>query len=302
MDVKREWFEKDYYAILGVSPDANEKEIQKSYRKLARDLHPDQNPGDKKAEERFKDVSAAYDVIGDPNIRSKYDEARQMGPRGMGGFSSNFGGQPGDLSDLINSMFSSGSPFEQATHPRPQKGANQQAQLRLTFDESITGIETSVTVHAQSGTSQSAKIRIPAGVEDGQRIRLKGKGDPGPHGGPSGDLIVIIRVSPHTLFGREDTNLTVQVPVSFLQAALGADIQIPTYPNGSVKLRLPAGTQTGSTFRIKEAGIHDGDATGDLLVTIEITVPQKLDEQQEKALKDLRDLFPEGHNELTEEA
>ncbi len=297
MDVKREWFEKDYYAILGVSPEANEREIQKAYRKLARDLHPDQNPGDEKAEERFKDVSAAYDVIGDPNTRSKYDEARQMGPRGMGGFSSNLGGQPFDLSDLINSMVSGGSSFGQATHSRPPKGANQQTQLRLTFDESITGIETSVTVGAQS-----VKIRIPAGVEDGQRIRLKGKGDPGPHGGPSGDLIVIIRVSPHTLFGREETNLTIQVPVSFLQAALGADIEIPTYPNGSVKLRLPAGTQTGTTFRIKEAGIHDGDATGDLLVTIEITVPQKLDEQQEKALNDLRDLFPEDPNELTEEA
>jgi len=299
VDVKREWFEKDYYQTLGVLPDAKEKDIQKAYRKLARDLHPDQNPGDTKAEERFKDVSAAYDVIGDPETRAKYDEARQMGPGGMGGFSSNFGGQTGDFSDLINSMFSGGAPFGQATHPRPQKGANQQAQLRLTFDESISGIETSVTSGTQSGMTQSVKMRIPAGVEDGQRIRLKGKGNAGSHGGPSGDLIVIIRVSPHALFGREDMNLTLQLPVSFLQAALGSDIQVPTYPNGSVTLRLPPGTQTGSTFRIKKGGIQGVDGTGDLLVTVEITVPQQLDKQQEKALQELKDLFPEDHNDQT---
>ena len=293
MDVKREWFEKDYYQTLGVSPDAKEKDIQKAYRTLARDLHPDQNPGDIKAEERFKDVSAAYDVIGDPETRAKYDEARQMGPGGMGGFSSNFSGQTGDISDLINSMFSGGGSFGQATHPRPHKGANQQAQLRLTFDESINGIETSVTSGTQSGATQSVKMRIPAGVEDEQRIRLKGKGSPGSHGGPSGDLIVIIRVTPHEIFGRDEMNLTLQLPVTFIEAALGDDIQVPTYPNGSVTLRLPAGTQTGSTFRVKGEGIKDEKTSGDLLVTVEITVPQKLDKQQEKALQELKDLFPE---------
>jgi len=293
VDVKREWFEKDYYQTLGVSPDAKEKDIQKAYRKLARDLHPDQNPGDIKAEERFKDVSAAYDVIGDHETRAKYDEARQMGPGGMGGFSSNFSGQAGDISDLINSMFSGGGSFGQATHQRPRKGANQQAQLRLTFDESINGIETSVTSGTQSGATQSVKMRIPAGVEDEQRIRLKGKGSPGSHGGPSGDLIVIIRVTPHEIFGRDEMNLTLQLPVTFIEAALGDDIQVPTYPNGSVTLRLPAGTQTGSTFRVKGEGIKDDKTSGDLLVTVEITVPQKLDKQQEKALQELKDLFLE---------
>jgi molecular chaperone DnaJ len=299
VDVKREWFEIDYYSILGVSPDAKEKDIQKAYRKLARDLHPDQNPGDTKAEERFKDVSAAYDVIGDPETRSKYDEARQMGPGGMGGFSTNFNGQTGDISDLINSMFSGEASFGQATHSRPQKGENHQAQLRLSFDESINGIETSVTSGTQSGKTQSVKMRIPAGVEDGQRIRLKGKGSPGSHGGPSGDLIVIIRVTPHERFGRDEMNFTLQLPVSFIEAALGADIQIPTYPSGSVTLRLPAGTQTGSTFRVKGEGIKDEKTSGDLLVTVEITVPQQLDKQQKKALQELKDLFPANPNDQT---
>ena len=297
MDVKREWFEKDYYQTLGVSRDAKEKDIQKAYRKLARDLHPDQNPGDTKAEERFKDVSAAYDVIGDPQTRGKYDEARQMGPGGMGGFSSNFSGQAGDISDLINSMFSGGASYGQTAHPRPQKGANQQAQLRLSFDESINGIETSVTSATESGATQSVKIRIQACVEDQQRIRLRGKGRLGAHGGPSGDLIVIIRVTPHELFGRDEMNLTLQLPVTFIEAALGADIQVPTYPAGFVTLRLPAGTQTGSTFRVKGEGVKDLLTSGDLLVTVEITVPQTLDKQQEKALQELKDLFPGTPND-----
>ena len=288
MEAKREWFEKDYYAVLGVSPDATEKHIQKAYRKLARDLHPDQNPGDTKAEERFKDVSAAYDVIGDPATRTKYDEARRMGP-GMGGFTSDFPGQTGDISDLINSMFGGG--FNQSRSPRPQRGPSHEAQLRLSFDEAITGIETSVTSGTGSGKSKAVKIRIPAGVEDGTRLRLKGKGGQGTDGGPSGDLIVIIRVSQHEIFEREGKNLLVDMPVSFIDAALGVDIEVPTYSDGLKKLRLPAGTQTGSTFRVKGAGVSDGESNGDLLVTINITVPTDLSESQRDALENLAELF-----------
>ena len=288
MDIKREWFEKDYYSTLGVSPDANEKAIQKAYRKLARDLHPDQNPNDTKAEERFKDVSAAYDVVGDPDTRSKYDEARRMGPGGAG-FSSNFGGQTGDFSDLINSMFGGG--FDQSHDQRQRRGATHEAQLRLTFDEAITGLETSVTAGKVSGSSQSVKIRIPATVEDGTRLRLKGKGGPGINGGPAGDLIVIIRVSAHDIFERDGTNLMLEIPVSFIDAALGADIQIPKYPNGTKKLRLPSGTQTGSTFRVKGEGITIGKSTGDLFVTVKITVPENIDEKQRAALEDISNLF-----------
>tara|TARA_Y100000768_G_scaffold117157_1_gene86529 strand:- start:3811 stop:4698 length:888 start_codon:yes stop_codon:yes gene_type:complete len=290
MEVKREWFEKDYYSVLGVSPDANEKQIQKAYRKLARDLHPDQNPGDTKAEERFKDVSAAYDVIGDPSTRSKYDEARRMGP-GMGGFSPNYSGQSGDISDLINGMFGGG--FSQSRSSRPQRGTSHEAQLRLSFDEAITGIETSVTSGTGSGKSKAVKIRIPAGVEDGTRLRLKGKGGQGTDGGPNGDLIVIIRVSEHEIFGREGKNLLIDMPVSFIDAALGIDIEVPTYSDGSKKLRLSAGTQTGSTFRVKGAGISDGELTGDLLVTITVTVPTDLTHIQRTALENLTELFAE---------
>ena len=289
MEAKREWFEKDYYSVLGVPADANEKQIQKAYRKLARDLHPDQNPGDTKAEERFKDVSAAYDVIGDPTTRSKYDEARRIGP-GMGGFSSNYSGQPGGISDLINSMFG-GDGFSQPGAQRPQRGTSHEAQLRLSFDEAVTGIETSVTSGTRSEQPNATKIRIPAGVEDGTRLRLKGKGGQGAHGGPNGDLIVIIRVSAHELFEREGKNLLTKVPVSFIDAALGTDIEVPTYHQGPKKLRLPAGTQTGSIFRIKGAGLTDGESNGDLLVTIYITVPKNLDENQRIALENLTDLF-----------
>ena len=296
MDVKREWFEKDFYQVLGVSPDANEKQIQKSYRKLARDLHPDQNPGDIKAEERFKDVSAAYDVIGDPKTRAKYDEARRMGP-GMGGFSSNFAGQTGDISDLINSMFAGGG-FNQPGNQRPQRGRSHEVQLNLNFDEAVTGIETSITAGTQSGNSNAVKIRIPAGVEDGTRLRLKGKGGSGAHGGPNGDLIVIIRVSSHDLFVRDGTNLMVDMPVSFIDAALGTDIEVDAYPEGSIKLRLPAGTQTGSVFRVKGAGISDGESNGDLLVTINITVPKELNDNQRSALENLSQLFTEDTPEL----
>ena len=290
MEVKREWFEKDYYSVLGVTPEANEKQIQKAYRKLARDLHPDQNPGDTKAEERFKDVSAAYDVIGDPASRSKYDEARRMGP-GMGGFSSDFSGQTGDISDLINSMMRGG--FNQSRSPRPQRGTSHEVQLRLSFDEAITGIETSVTSGTGSGKSKAVKIRIHAGVEDGTRLRLKGKGGHGTDGGPNGDLIVIIRVSDHEIFGREGKNLTVNMPVSFIDAALGTDIEVPTYHDGSKKLRLPAGTQTGSVFRVKGGGIQDSESDGDLLVTVNITVPKDLTKTQRTALENLEELFTE---------
>jgi molecular chaperone DnaJ len=307
VDVKREWFEKDYYAVLGVGSSASEKEIQQTYRKLARELHPDANPGDTAAEERFKEVAAAYDVVGDPETRGQYDQARQMGPGGgtsygggQGGFTFD-GSDMGDLSDLLGGMFSSGgSPFG-ARGPRPQQGRDQEAQLRLSFDESVSGVTTSVTISGGAdGGTRAIKVRIPAGVEDSQRIRLKGKGGAGANGGPAGDLFVLVLVNDHAIFGRDGLNLTLDLPITFDEAVLGADIKVPTYGGESVKLRLPPGTQPGRIFRVKGQGIHTEQAKGDLLVAVEVAVPAKLSKAQKEALvafAEASDESPRSHLE-----
>ena len=297
MDIKREWIEKDYYATLGVSPDASDKEIQSKYRELARELHPDKNPNDQKAEDRFKEVSTAYDVVGNPETRNQYDDVRRMGPSAMGGFSSQ-GTDFGNIGDLLNGMFGgSSNPFGSAGHNMPRPGAHQQAQLRLSFDEAIQGVTTSVATAGQDGTSQSVKIRIPAGVDDGKRIRVKGKGGKGSNGGPSGDLIVIIRVSPHKLFTREGRTLNLSLPVTFPEATLGADIQVPTYGGESVTLRLPPGTESGKTFRVKGKGITVGTSTGDFFVTVEIAIPKELNDQQISSLQQYAQTNPENPRE-----
>ena len=297
MDIKREWLEKDYYATLGVSSDASDKEIQSRYRKLARELHPDKNPGDQKAEDKFKEISTAYDVVGNPETRNQYDDVRRMGPSAMGGFSSQ-GADFGNLNDLLGGMFGgAGNPFGAAGNNIPRSGPHHQAQLRLSFDEAIEGITTSVTTGEIDGASHSVKIRIPAGVDDGKRIRVKGKGGKGSNGGPPGDLIVIIRVSPHTLFTREGKTLSLDLPVTFPEATLGADIQIPTYGGDPVTLRLPPGTESGKMFRVKGKGITVGASKGDLLVTIEIAIPKELNDEQITSLQAYAQTNPENPRE-----
>ena len=285
MDVKREWLEKDYYEALGVSTDVSDKEIQTSYRKLARELHPDKNPGDQKAEDRFKDVSTAYDVIGNPESRSQYDEVRRMGPSAMGGFSRQ-GADFGNLNDLLSGMFGSGgNPFEASGPNMARPGAHHQAQLRLSFDEAVSGVTTSVSIGGSDGGSRSVKIRIPSGVEDGKRIRVRGKGGAGFNGGPACDLIVIIRVSSHKLYGRDGNNLILTLPITYPEAVIGADIHVPTYEGDTVTLRLPPGTESGRTFRVKGRGIDTGDISGDLLVTVEVNVPKNLNPDQIETLQ-----------------
>ena len=212
-----------------------------------------------------------------------------MGGGGFGGGPGGFTfdvGDMGDLSDLLGGMFGGGGgPFGRGGAPRPQRGRDQEAQLRLSFDESVSGVTTSVTISGGlDGGTRAIKVRIPAGVEDGQRIRLKGKGGPGHNGGPAGDLYVEVLVNDHPIFGRDGKNLTLTLPVTFDEAALGADIKVPTYGGESVKLRLPAGTQQGRTFRVKGHGIDAGGRAGDLLVTVDIAVPAKLNKQQKAAL------------------
>ncbi|HEY8527413.1 MAG TPA: molecular chaperone DnaJ [Acidimicrobiales bacterium] len=360
MAAQREWFEKDYYRILGVSETASQKEIKNAYRKLSRKYHPDANPGDKAAEERFKEVSAAYDVIGDPEKRKEYDEVRRLGPMGAGfpggGAGAGAGGfrfeNLGDLGDVLGGLFGRA---RTRTGPGrgagPHRGRDLEAELHLAFEDAARGITTTVHLTSEATCSTCAgtgarpgttprpcprcdgrgvldenqgffsfstpcpqcggrgftvdepcptcrgrgiehrprevKVRIPAGVQDGQRIRLRGKGGPGRNGGPAGDLYVTVRVAPHRLFGRRGRDLTLTVPVTFPEAALGADIKVPTLDGGSVTVRIPPGTRSGRTFRVRGRGVATPKGTGDLLVTVEVAVPQKLSASERKAVEAL---------------
>jgi molecular chaperone DnaJ len=359
MAPQREWFEKDYYRILGVSDSATAKEIKSAYRKLSRQYHPDANPGDANAEERFKEISAAYDVIGDEARRKEYDEVRRLGP--MGGMG---GGAPGgptsfrfdNLSDMLGGLFGrarGGAPGAGTTArgTGPHRGQDLEAELHLDFEDAVRGLTTTLhltseavcsTCHgsgAKPGSSprqctqcegrgvlddnqgffsfstpcpmcagrgyliddpcttcvgtgiehrpREVKVRIPAGVEDGQRIRLRGRGGPGRNGGPPGDLYVTCRVNPHQLFNRRGSDITLTVPVTFPELALGTDLTVPTLDGSTVRLRVPPGTKSGRTFRVKDRGVTNKKGTGDLLVTVEVAVPQKLSAAERKAVEAL---------------
>jgi molecular chaperone DnaJ len=357
---QREWFEKDYYKTLGVPSTATPKEITSAYRKLAKKHHPDTNPGD---DELFKEITAAYDVLGDADKRKEYDEVRTLGPQ-AGGFPGGFGGggggfpgggtyrveDVGDFGDLFGGLFGRGRRGGGQTGP--QRGADVEAELHLTFEDAVRGVTTSVNLTTDarchtcggsgsapgtrpdpcprcggtgslqddqglfslsqicpqcsgrgtivthpcptcSGTgtehrNRSVKVRIPAGVEGGQRIRVKGRGAAGRGGGPSGDLYVIVHVGRHNLFGRKGRNLTLTVPVGFAEAALGTTLTVPTLDD-PVTLRVPAGTPSGRTFRVKGRGVPGGrkSPTGDLLVTVEVDVPDALTDEQRAAVEEL---------------
>lgn len=271
----KDLYEKDYYAILGVEKSADSDEIKKRYRKLARELHPDKTKGDKTLEERFKAVSEAYDILSDEKKRAEYDQARTLFQQGgipNGGFQGNFSaGGFGDLGDIFGNLFGG--------QRGPRRGADMQAQATISFRESING--TQLTFNSPSGP---VTTKIPAGVNDGAKIRVRGKGAPGEAG--AGDLYITINVAAHSVFSRKEENLLLTLPVTFPEAALGADISVPTLSGEEVTLRLPAGTANGKTLRIKGRGItkKDGSA-GDLLVTIEVSVPQRVDGKAKKALE-----------------
>lgn len=288
--MKREWFETDYYSVLGVAKDATQAEITKAYRQLARKYHPDTNPGDSAAEERFKEISTAYEVVGDEEKRSSYDQARQLGPMGAnsgGNQGPGFGFEGADIGDLLGSMFGGGGSGLFGDQPggryarikRP--GRDQEARLAISFDEALRGTTTSISLTDTSGP-RSLKVRIPAGVESGQRIRLRGKGGPGE---PPGDLYVIVDVGTHPIYGRKGPRLTLDLPVTMAEAALGAEVTIPTYGGDDITVRIPAGTQQGRKLRVRGGGAHDGDDAGDLLVTVNIAVPQNLSKKQVEALE-----------------
>ncbi len=348
---EREWFDKDYYKVLGLSTGATAKEITRAYRKLAKAHHPDTNPG---SEEKFKEVSGAYDVLGDAAKRKEYDEVRRLGPAAAGfgtpaGQSGGFnfsGGDMGDLGDLFGGLFGGGR------RNRAQRGADLETALHLGFRDAVVGVTTTVSLpsndachtchgsgaapgtgfvtcercqgkgtinddqgpfamssicpvcqgrggrietpcHTCHGTgrepsSRKVNVRIPAGVIDGQRIRIKAKGSPGSHGAPAGDLFVDVHVSPDARFGRRGRHVTTTAHVAVTQAILGTTVEVATL-DGPVTLKVPAGTQSGTTMRVRGRGVPAAgkNAAGDLLVTIDVTIPKKLNKEQRTAVERL---------------
>ncbi len=296
----QDWFSKDFYKTLGVPKDADQDQIKKAYRKLARDLHPDRNPGDSTSEQRFKEVGEAYAVLSDEQQRGQYDAVRAMGgggPRfqagGPGGagfedvFSGMFGGGAGGgggggtqyraqgFEDMLGNIFGGGG-FQRG----PQKGTDVAATTEVSFRQAAEG-ET-ITLRTTTGTITT---RLPVGVRDGQKIRLRGKGRPGTNGGPAGDLLLTVRVAKHPVFSTEGKNLRVVVPVSFDEAALGAQVEVPTLDGSRVKVKIPSGTPSGKTLRVKGRGLNAKDGTGDLLATVEVAVPSKLSRKAKESLQ-----------------
>lgn len=371
----KDWIDKDFYKVLGVSKDASADEIKKAYRTLARTHHPDKNPDNAAAEARFKEVSEAYDVLSDPKSRAEYDEARTLfgsGARFPGGFPGGTGGPGGNpnLDDLLAQMRQQGSGgggglggvfgdvlgglFNRGGRNSPRqarRGADIESEATIGFAEALDGVTVSLRLTTEepcatcsgtgaragtsprlcptcSGTGQVLRsgggfalpepcrdcrgrgmvvddpcpactgsgraraarpvsARIPAGVTDGARIRLKGKGAAGENGGPAGDLFIVVHVTPDPVFGRTGDTVNVTVPVTFGEAALGADIPVPLPRGGRVTLKIPPGTANGRTFRVRGRGAARRDGTnGDLLVTVEVAVPRTLSDQARSALAD----------------
>jgi molecular chaperone DnaJ len=374
----RDYIEKDYYKALGVPKDATAVEIKKAYRKLARQYHPDANKNDSKAEEKFKEISEAYDVLSDDKRRKEYDDARSLfgagGFRMPGGAGGGSNGAPGGftfdlgdllgnartggtnaaggLGDILGGLFGGGGRRTTATQ-QPRRGADIETEITIGFDDAINGVTLPIRMSsphpcgachgtgAKAGTTprvcptcngagvtsrgaggfaisepcrdcrgrglivdepcpvchgsgramseRTMQVRIPSGVEDGQRIRLKGKGSAGERGGPHGDLIVLVHVQPHAVFGRSGPNLTLTLPVTFPEAALGAEVKAPTLDGKGVTLKLPAGTTSGRVLRVRGKGAPRRDGSkGDLLVTIEVSVPRKVSGKAKEALEAYR--------------
>jgi molecular chaperone DnaJ len=301
--------EKDYYAVLGVSPTALDSEIKKAYRKLAQKHHPDSNPNDPKAEERFKEISQAYDVLKDKEKRKKYDELREMlrsvySPFGSGarrirvedlrGFEDLF--TEGGLEDLIGSLFGDQVRGARGFRTQPRRGADLETEVALSFDDALHGTTVALPItDPYTGQQRTVRARIPAGVRDGQRIRLAGKGSPGPGGGAPGDLFVRVSVGRHPYFGRRDRDVTLKLPVTFAEAALGANVEVPTPDGRKVKLKIPAGTPSGKIFRMRGRGVASSNgAASDLLVTVDVAVPRKLSKESKDLVKRLAELEEES--------
>lgn len=363
---------RDYYEILGVDKNATEQEIKRAYRKLAKKYHPDLNPDNKEAEQKFKDVNEAYEVLSDPEKRSRYDRFGHAGVNGQGagGFGQGFEGFEGfggfgDIFDDIFDMFGGGG-FSNRRKSGPKKGADLKYKVDISFEEAAFGVEKEIKIRrtenctvckgtgAKPGTSKNTctkcngtgevryaqntpfgqfvnvrtcdkcngtgeiidspcshcggtgkekktkkiSIKIPAGVDTGSVIPLRGEGEPGEKGGPPGDLYVYINILPHEVFGREGNDVICEIPISFTTAALGGNIEVPTL-DGKVRYNIPEGTQTGTIFRLKNKGIPylRGHGRGDQYVKVVIQVPKKLNEKQKELLREFAEVSGDDLNE-----
>ena len=273
----KDLYEKDFYKVLGASKSDDQAAIKRKYRNLAKDLHPDKTKGDTAKEEKFKAISEAYEILSDSKKRVEYDEARSLFERG--GFRAPMGGQgqtSGDFNDIFANLFGGG-------RHAPRKGQDLQTEAAITFRESVFGTNLDLRLATDRGATQNITARVPAGVNDGAKIRVKGKGAAG-EAGP-GDLFIMLHVKPHPVFSRKGENLTLTLPVTFAEAALGADIKVPTMNGDDVTVRIAPGTSNGRTLRVKGRGITKGSTTGDLLVTVDVQVPQRVDGKALDALK-----------------
>ena len=358
------------YEVLGVPKNASDDEIKKAYRKLAREHHPDRNPGDASAEEQFKEVQGAYDLLRDPEKRKAYDTFGSAGARGFPGGASTGGVRFeefsfGDLGDLLGGMFGGGT--RGAAPRRPVRGDDLEAHVRISFEDSLRGVQVRVPVEvegvcatchgtgAEPGTApivcpqcdgrgvvsdaqglfafsqpcprcqgngtivekpcracrgtgrqrtrKHYSVKIPAGAKNGTRVRLKGKGEPGLNGGPAGDVFVVVDVEPSPLYQRRGSDLVLEVPVTYAEAALGASVEIPT-PDGPVSLKVPAGTESGKLLRVKGRGAPHlkGNGRGDLLARVTITVPKKLSKAEKEALESYSQVSRENPRDRFAEA
>ena len=295
----QDWIDKDFYAVLGVSQDASAEEVKKAYRKLARQHHPDKNPDDPAAEQKFKDIAEAHTVLSDPEQREQYDAIRTMGaggPRfsagtpgsggsagfedlfgnifGQGGFGRGGAGGPSpDFNDLFGGV---GGRFGSGASP---KGSDRTARTTISFGGAIRG----TTVGLREPNGNVIDVRIPAGVKDGQKVRVKGKGQQGPGG--AGDLLVEVSITPHRFFERDGDSIRIHLPVSFDEAVLGAQVEVPTVHGEKVRIRIPAGTTSGKTLRLKGHGVRRKDRSGDMLAVVEIQVPSELPEEAAEAVR-----------------
>ena len=303
----QDWFEKDFYKILGVAKDVSDAELKKVYRKLARQFHPDSNPGDAKAEAKFKEISEAYSVLSDKEQRKEYDQVRAMGSgarftggpggAGAGGFPGGFpggfqAGGAGGFEDVFADLFGGGGRRGGGGFGGfggPQRGADLTMNTTVDFIDSIHG----ATIKVRLGAGDPTSVKIPAGIVDGQKVKLRGKGQASPNGGETGDLIITVTVKPHPVFSRDGNNLRVTVPVTFTEAVLGATIQVPTLGGEPVKLKVAPGTPNGRVLRVKGKGVKSAKAEGDLLATVEIAVPSHISDKAKKALEEFAEQMPD---------
>jgi molecular chaperone DnaJ len=295
----QDWFDKDFYKILGVSKDVSEAELKKVYRKLARQYHPDSNPGDTAAEAKFKEVSEAYSVLSDPAQRKEYDAVRAMGGGArFTGAGPNMGG--GGFEDVFSNLFggagargcfggAGGFPGGFGGFGGPTPGADLTASVTIDFIDGVRGATKKLSFHG----GEDVSFKVPAGVTDGSKIKLRGRGQPSMNGGPNGDMIVTVTVKPHPIFVRDGLNIRVNVPITFAEAVLGGTIQVPTLGGEPVKLKVSPGTPNGRVLRVKGKGVVTEKQTGDLLASVEVAVPSHVSAQAEELLKQFAAELPD---------